>query len=123
MKKLCVLTLAFCLAFPAMAFADCKGKIAEIESQIAAAKAAGNSGEVAGLEEALANTKLGCDDDALKTKLDMKVEEKQNKVKKAEMELEEAKRVGKKDKIAKKEEKLEEAKMELKEAQAERDGN
>ena len=122
MKKLSLILLLACMAFPASAFADCKSKIAVMERELGYAKAHGNTHRIAGFETALEETRANCTDSALKAKKDAKVEEKQRKVKKAEEELEKAKLGGKKDKIAKRERKLEEARQELKEAEARRNG-
>lgn len=120
MKKLLVVSLILAFALPAAAFAGCKEKIASLERQLAIAKTKGNSHRVAGLERALANAEANCSDANLKAKHDSKVKDKELKVRKAEMELEEAKRAGKKSKIASREEKLEKAKRELEEARAAR---
>ncbi|UQZ90774.1 DUF1090 domain-containing protein [Deltaproteobacteria bacterium Smac51] len=106
---------------PALAEGGCKIKEAEIEKQLAIARDAGNAGQIAGLEEALEQTRRHCDDARLETKIDMKVQEKELKVKQRELDLEEAKAKGDKDKIAEREEKLRKAQAELEEAKAKRD--
>lgn len=119
MKKVLFVLTAAALTMPAFsagAATPCKKREAAIQAELALAKQ--NNGDVAGLEEALANHRTTCNDDNLLSKAKIKVQEKQLKVSKAEMELEEAQSSGKADKIAKKQEKLREARIDLQEAQA-----
>ena len=119
-KKIFLILAAVVIALPvytAHADTPCKKREAAINAELAHAKQ--NNGDVAGLEEALANHKRSCNDEGLVNKLSLNVEEKKLKVSKAELELKEAKASGKADKIAKKEMKLQEAKIDLREAEAE----
>ena len=117
-KTICILAATALLLPASLAAADtpCKKREAAIEAELALAKQ--NNAPTAGLEEALANHKLTCNDSDLVSKMEMKVEEKKLKVSKAEIELKEAKASGKADKIAKKEAKLQEARIDLREAEA-----
>lgn len=100
----------------------CKRKEKILESKIEYAKQYGNHGQLRGLEEALQRVRTWCTDGGLRSKAELKVLDKQEKVEERQAELDEAMREGKKrSKIAKRERKLQEAKDELARAVRERD--
>lgn len=100
----------------------CKRKESILERKIEYAKQHGNRGQLHGLEEALQRVRAWCTDDSLRSKAELKILDKQEKVEERQEELAEAIREGdKKSKIAKRERKLQEAKDELARAIKERD--
>jgi hypothetical protein len=119
--KIALLLLAGILltADPSHANQGCKTKEQILESKIAIAKSKGNTSQVAGLEEALGNVRLYCNDGSLRGKAAMKLEEKREKVMEREAELEEAREKDGAKKIAKREEKLAEALREMADAERE----
>lgn len=128
MKKVPFILSLFLLAFfasfiaqanPAQANRNCKAKEEAIKRQLEYARAYGNSNREAGLERALANLQRYCTDDSLRGKAEMKVLDKKEEVLERELDLEEAKAKGDREKIAKREKKLREARQELAEAEAE----
>ena len=118
MKKVFFILIVAALVLPVSqaGASPCKKREAAIEVELALAKK--NNGDVAGLEEALANHKKTCNDADLINKMELKVAEKKLKVSKVELEVKEAKASGKASKIASKEEKLREARIDLQEAEA-----
>lgn len=114
-----LLTLAgFSLILPlasVQAEDGCRIKEEKLERKLAIARAANNVWQAEGLEKALAEVRRNCSPDRLKSKRELKIQDKERKVKEREMELEEAIKKGDKKKIAKMEQKLHEAKAELEE--------
>lgn len=95
----------------------CTIKAENIQRQIEYAKAHGNTHRVAGLEKALAEVNAHCTDTGLKSDLNAKVKEKEQKVAERKAELQNAQAKGDQKKIARKRSKVTEAEQELKEAQ------
>ena len=82
----------------------------------------GNKDQLRGLEKALGQVRQWCSDDALRSRAELRVMEKRDKVEERQADLNAAITEGKgKAKIAKLQRKLEEAKEELDHAVAERD--
>lgn len=96
----------------------CQAKEATLQWKLAEAKENGRTGQVEGLERALANVRTWCTDGSLKAKADLELWEKEQEVAEREQDLRDAKAGGKPDKIAKRERKLAEAKRELEAARA-----
>ena len=69
---------------------DCATKIRAIETQIDYAKQHGNTNRIAGLQDALANTKANCSNAGLADRADRKVRDAQQDVDKAQAEVREA---------------------------------
>ena len=121
-KKIVMALAALGLLLPlgsASAVEGCRFKEQKLEQRLATARAYNNTGQIAGLEKALAEVRRNCTDSGLMAKGDAKVQEKARKVKERERELEEARAKGNHGKIAKREQKLREARLELAKAQAE----
>ena len=82
----------------------------------------GNQEQLRGLEEALSQVRRWCSDGTLRSKAELNILEKQDKVKERQADLDKAVTEGKGEKkIAKLQRKLDEAKEELAQAVAERD--
>ena len=69
---------------------DCATKIRAIETQIDHAKQHGNTSRIAGLQDALANTKANCSNAGLAERADRKMRDAQQDVDKAQAEVREA---------------------------------
>ena len=83
----------FALLGASSAFADnvdCATKIRAIETQIDYAKQHGNTNRIAGLQDALANTKANCSNAGLAERADRKVRDARQDVDKAQAEVREA---------------------------------
>lgn len=115
----------FALLGASSAFADnvdCATKIRAIETQIDYAKQRGNTNRIAGLQDALANTKANCTNSGLAERADRKVRDAQQDVDKAQAEvreaedkLREARHVGKTKKVLKAERNLADKQRKLRE--------
>ncbi|AFJ48490.1 DUF1090 domain-containing protein [Shimwellia blattae] len=108
--------LSYSYAAHAEALTGCAAKRAEIENQIAYAKAHNNHHQVAGLEAALNETRLHCTEAGLLRERQQKVAEKERKVAEREAELTNAIETGSAKKITRKKKKVAEAQEELQEA-------
>lgn len=126
MKKTLLATIVpFALLGASSAFADnldCAAKIRAIETQIDYAKQHGNTNRIAGLQDALANTKANCSNPGLIGRADRKigdarqdVEKAQSEVREAEDKLREARSAGKTKKIQKAERNLADKQRRLRE--------
>ncbi|QCP51008.1 DUF1090 domain-containing protein [Trinickia violacea] len=128
-----VMTLALLSASAASAYSQrCTVKIHALQAQIDAAKQAGNTNRVAGLQRALKQTKAKCTDEAQYTRAERKARNGQKDVIKAQNELDSARhqlqeataggdteKIGKaQDKVAEKEHALREKMDDLRAAQA-----
>ena len=114
------------IAFSGMSLAsdDFAGKRKEqaIETKMEYARKHGNQEQLRGLEEALSQVRRWCSDGTLRSKAELNILEKQDKVKERQAELDKAVTEGKGEKkIAKLQRKLGEAKEELAQAVAKRD--
>lgn len=105
----------------AEALKGCAAKKLAIETQLKHAQARDNSYEASGLQKALIENTAYCNDFKLQQDREQKVLEKQTKVTKAELELQQAKESGKTNKVIKKQEKLKEAQHALNEAKIQLD--
>lgn len=101
------------------ALRSCAAKICQIENNIAAAQANGNTHREAGLRRALTETQASCTDSSLRQERLADIDEHKTKVQERETELAEARAKGKQDKIDKAQRKLAEAQSELKDAEDE----
>ena len=99
----------------------CAAKKQAIETQLKHAQSRRNSHEISGLQKALIENTAYCNDFKLKQDREQKVLEKQAKVAKAELELQQAKESGKTSKVIKKQEKLKEAQQALNAAKTQLD--
>ena len=100
----------------------CKRKEQAIETKMEYARKHGNQEQLRGLEEALSQVRQWCSDGTLRTKAELNILEKQDKVKERQADLDKAVTEGKGEKkIAKLQRKLGEAKEELAQAVAKRD--
>ncbi|MEK1906965.1 MAG: DUF1090 domain-containing protein [Pseudomonas sp.] len=117
MKKLplclSLLTLIAAPAFAAESSPACQAKQADIQAQITAATARGNSQEVAGLQKALQANQANCSDATLAAEREEKIKDAREEVTERESDLREAEQDGDVQKIAKRQAKLEEARGEL----------
>lgn len=91
----------------------CKAKICEIENNLSAARTAGNSFKVAGLEKALSETKAHCTDEGVVKKNQEKIDEKMKDIKNTQADLAKARLKNDKAKIDKLTQKLKEKNDEL----------
>ena len=99
-----------------------KRKEQSIRTKMEYAQKHGNKGQLRGLEKALGQIRQWCSDDDLRSRAELRVMEKRDKVEERQADLNAAITEGKgKAKIAKLQRKLEEAKEELDHAVAERD--
>lgn len=136
-KTMLAAVIPFALLAAPSAFADnvdCATKIRAIETQINEAQKHGNTNRIAGLQDALANTKANCTSAGLADRADRKMRDAQQDVDKAQAEvreaedkLREARDAGKAKKIRKaernladKQRKLREKTEDLRSAQADR---
>lgn len=101
---------------------DCAAKIRAIETQIDYAKQHGNTNRIAGLQDALSNTKANCSNAGLANRADRKVRDAQQDVDKAQAEvreaedkLREARHTGKSKKVLKAERNLTDKQRKLRE--------
>lgn len=94
----------------------CQAKESMLVWKLAEARENGRTGQVQGLERALANVRTWCTDGSLKAKADLDLWEKEQEVAEREKDLQEARAGGKPEKIAKRERKLEKARRELEQA-------
>ena len=124
--RLSLLLSLFVSLIPQFAFATdcgtlkgCEAKVCEIETNLAAAKSAGNTFKVAGLEKALKETKANCSDKGLVNKYQAKIQEKMKDVKEVEMDLAKARVEKDEKKIQKYSAKLKEKNAELEKLKAE----
>ncbi|MBB2496992.1 DUF1090 domain-containing protein [Aquipseudomonas ullengensis] len=121
MKKLplclSLLALTAAPAFAAEPSPACQAKQADIQAQITAATARGNSQEVAGLQRAMQANQANCSDASLAAEREAKIKEAREEVAERESDLREAEQDGDAQKIAKRRAKLEEARSELLEAE------
>ena len=100
----------------------CKRKEQAIETKMEYARKHGNQEQLRGLEEALSQVRQWCSDGTLRSKAELNILEKQDKVKERQADLDKAVTEGKGEKkIAKLQRKLGEAKEELAQAVAKRD--
>ncbi|AOB27478.1 MULTISPECIES: DUF1090 domain-containing protein [Bordetella] len=113
-----VLACGQALAQPAAPLTGCAAKLDRIETELAQARAHGNTGRIKGLEEALAGARH-CDDASLRAERERDVREATDKVAERQRELDEERQEGDPDDIAKAERKLREAKQDLDNARAE----
>ncbi|MGM3273425.1 DUF1090 domain-containing protein [Ralstonia sp. 24A2] len=94
MKKTFLATIVpFALLGTSSAFADnvgCAAKIRAIETQIGEAEKYGNTHRIAGLQDALANTKANCSNAGLADRADRKVRDAQEDLRRAESEVRQA---------------------------------
>ena len=116
------------IAFSGMSLASddfaggCKRKEQAIETKMEYARKHGNQEQLRGLEEALSQVRQWCSDGTLRSKAELNILEKQDKVKERQADLDKAVTEGKGEKkIAKLQRKLGEAKEELAQAVAKRD--
>lgn len=96
---------------------NCQEKQYHIQRQIEYARQHGNIHRVAGLQQALEESKRHCSTNYLQDKHQHKVAKKQLKVQERENELKQAQQLGDQKKIAKKQKKLRQAQTKLLEAQ------
>lgn len=99
----------------------CAAKKQQIENQLQYAHSRGNVHEISGLQKALDENMSKCDDLNLKQKREQKVLEKQRKVEKIELEIQQANETQNINKIRKKQAKLKDAQQDLNEAKTELD--
>ncbi|GAB7514119.1 MAG: DUF1090 domain-containing protein [Bilophila wadsworthia] len=100
----------------------CKRKEQSIETKMEYARKHGNQEQLRGLEEALSQVRRWCSDGTLRSKAELNILEKQDKVKERQADLDKAVTEGKGEKkIAKLQRKLGEAKEDLAQAVAKRD--
>ncbi len=100
----------------------CKRKEQAIGTKMEYARKHGNQEQLRGLEEALSQVRRWCSDGTLRSKAELNILEKQDKVKERQADLDKAVTEGKGEKkIAKLQRKLDKAKEELAQAVAERD--
>ncbi len=100
----------------------CKRKEQAIETKMEYARKHGNQEQLRGLEEALSQVRQWCSDGTLRSKAELNILEKQDKVKERQADLDKAVTEGKGEKkIAKLQRKLGEAKEDLAQAVAKRD--
>ncbi|RRV29166.1 DUF1090 domain-containing protein [Pseudomonas sp. o96-267] len=97
----------------------CASKRQVIEEKIEAARKNGNSQQLDGLQRALGNVEMNCDDATLHSDRLASVKEAREEVQEREMDLREAMGKGDQEKIAKRQAKLAEARAELEQAEAE----
>jgi hypothetical protein len=95
----------------------CAAKQQNIETQLKYAKARGNAHEVRGLQKALNENIEHCQDANLQAQREQKILEKQRKVSQIEAELEKQKALGNPIKIEKQRYKLKKAQLELDQAE------
>lgn len=124
LSPLALFTVCSLLAAPVFAadappLTGCAAKRQEISSQIAQAKASGNSDQQAGLEKALSENTANCTDAALLKDLEGKVLDAKREVARRQSDLDKAMSKGDPDKINKRKDKLAEARQQLKDAHAE----
>ena len=116
--------IAFCgMSLASDDFAGgCKRKEQAIETKMEYARKHGNQEQLRGLEEALSQVRRWCSDGTLRSKAELNILEKQDKVKERQADLDKAVTEGKGEKkIAKLQRKLGEAKEALAQAVAKRD--
>ncbi|MEW1782481.1 DUF1090 domain-containing protein [Arthrobacter sp. NPDC080086] len=92
-KTLLAAIVPFALTVASPAFADnvdCGTKIRAIETQIGDAQKYGNTNRIAGLQDALANTKAHCTNTGLADRADRKVSDARRDVEKAQVDVREA---------------------------------
>ncbi|CDM38950.1 DUF1090 domain-containing protein [Pseudomonas oleovorans] len=97
----------------------CAAKRQVIEEKIEAARKNGNTQQLDGLQRALGNVEMNCDDATLHSDRLASVKEAREEVQEREMDLREAMGKGDQEKIAKRQAKLAEARAELEQAEAE----
>lgn len=97
----------------------CATKRQVIEEKIEAARKNGNTQQLDGLQRALGNVEMNCDDATLHSDRLASVKEAREEVQECEMDLREAMGKGDQEKIAKRQAKLAEARAELEQAEAE----
>lgn len=96
----------------------CQAKEAMLVWKLAEAKEHGRTGQIKGLERALANVRAWCTDGDIRARADLDIWEKEREVEEREQDLAEARAGGKPEKITKREQKLEKARKELEAARA-----
>ena len=92
-KTLLAAIVPFALLGASSAFADnvdCATKVRAIQTQIDYAKQHGNTNRIAGLQDALANTKANCSNTGLADRANRKARDAQQDVDKAQAEVREA---------------------------------
>lgn len=97
----------------------CATKRQVIEEKIEAARKNDNTQQLDGLQRALGNVEMNCDDATLHSDRLASVKEAREEVQEREMDLREAMGKGDQEKIAKRQAKLAEARAELEQAEAE----
>lgn len=118
MRKLCFGLLLSLATMPTLAADDCstmKGcerKFCEIQSELTAAKAAGNAFKVAGLTRSLENAKAECSSAGLKSDLQQELKDSEEDLAEYEADLKEAQQDADAEKIAKYQAKMAEERSE-----------
>lgn len=102
-------------------YGECYRKEEALKRQISYAQAHGNYYKAASLKKALAKVEFSCTERGVRRKAMRDIEKKEQKVREAQHELEEARITGSPKKIRKKEAKLREAQAELREKKASSD--
>ncbi|WDY58489.1 DUF1090 domain-containing protein [Pseudomonas sp. PSKL.D1] len=102
-------------AQPDAGLTGCAAKRSAIENQLKIARDQGNSGQVAGLEEALRGVDK-CTDSGLRKEREQKVLDARHEVAQREKDLKKAEKKGDAEKINKRKDKLAESRKELQEA-------
>lgn len=102
-------------AQPDAGLTGCAAKRSAIENQLKIARDQGNSGQVAGLEEALRGV-ANCTDASLRKEREQKVLDARHEVAQREKDLKKAEKKGDAEKINKRKDKLAESRKELQEA-------
>lgn len=96
-------------------FSGCERKSCEIEQKIQEAELSNNQNKIKGLKVALAEVKSSCSNINIKDELSDEIKEVQNEIARYNVDLEEAKKIGKETKVKKYQNKIkeEERKLEL----------
>ena len=119
--KALISTLLLAAALPALADSAanprCEAKAANIEKQLQAAWADGNSAKAKGLSAALDGVRDSCTDRELMREFEAKVNEAREEIREREADLRDAELAGDPQKIAKRQAKLDDAMEELKAAE------
>jgi hypothetical protein len=102
-------------AQPDTGLTGCAAKRSAIENQLKTARDQGNSGQVAGLEEALRGVE-NCTDASLRKEREQKVLDARHEVAQREKDLKKAEKKGDSEKINKRKDKLAESRKELQKA-------
>ena len=103
-------------AQPDAGLTGCAAKRSAIENQLKYARDHGNSGQIAGLEEALRGVNDNCTDASLRKEREQKVLDARHEVAQRERDLKKAEKKGDAEKINTRKDKLAESRKELQEA-------